>query len=170
MNRTEAVLITAALVVVAWGLMYLGWRRRTARQSDLEALPPVPDGWDESAVTDRVDGAYVSTTFAQANLERVTAHGLGMPSNATMSVAPGLGLLVARVGAPDVFIPVAALRDVRLESVRLGKVAPHGLLVIEWTLGDRALVTAFRTSSTAARQHLLEAARELIPATGQGAA
>jgi hypothetical protein len=43
-------LITAVLVAVALGLMWLGWRNRLRRQTGIEALPAVPAGLGEPLV------------------------------------------------------------------------------------------------------------------------
>jgi hypothetical protein len=165
-NRPEAVSVVVLAILLAWGLMYVGWKRRQARQSDLAALPAVPDGLAERARTEGVEGSYVSTTTATDLLDRITAQGLGAGGVAHVLVTDPdddeAGVLIARHGAPDVFVPATALADVRVESMRAGKAAPHGLLVIEWRLGDRALATAFRTRDQHDREGLMRSVRALI--------
>jgi hypothetical protein len=160
-NRPEAVAVVVLAILLAWGLMYLGWKRRAARQSDVVPLPAVPDGLAERARGEGVEGSYVSTTTATDPLDRITADGLGAGGVAHVLVDEG-GVMVARSGAPDVFIPATALADVRVESMRAGKAAPHGLLVIEWRLGARSVATAFRPRDQHEREGLMRAVRALI--------
>jgi hypothetical protein len=166
-NRQEAVAIVVLAILVAWGLMYLGWKRREERQSGIAPLPAVPPGVAEQARAAGVEGSYVSTTTAHDLLDRVTAHGLGAGGVAHVVVADGgsgddAGVMVARSGAPDVFIPASALADVRVESMRAGKAAPHGLVVIEWRLGELAVATAFRPRDPRDREALLRSVQALI--------
>jgi hypothetical protein len=167
-NRPEAVAVVVLAILLAWGLMYLGWKRRTARQSGVAALPPVPAGLADRAVAEGIEGSYVSTTTAGDLLDRVTAHGLGAGGVAHALVVDRAGVVVARSGAPDVFIPSAALADVRVESMRAGKAVPHGLVVIEWRLGDLPVATAFRPRDPHDRDALLTSVQALI--AGQDAA
>jgi hypothetical protein len=46
--------------------------------------------------------------------------------------------------------------------MRAGKAAPHGLLVIEWRLGDRSLATAFRPRDQHEREGVMRSVRALI--------
>jgi hypothetical protein len=163
-NRPEAVAFVVLAVLLAWGLMYLGWARRRARQSDLAPLPAVPQALADRAVSEGVEGTYVSTTSAAEPLDRITAQGLGMGGVAHVLVAADdpAGVMVARSGAPGVFVPASLLVDVRVESMRAGKAAPHGLLVVEWRLGERAVATAFRPRDPQDREVLLRSVRALI--------
>jgi hypothetical protein len=160
-NRTVAVVVMLLVVVAAWGLMYVGWRARARRQSDVPSLPEAPSALVARAA-DGAEATYVSTTSAGDWLDRITVHGLGVRSAARVLVDPS-GVLVARVGAPDVFVPASALRDVRRETMRAGKARPGaGLLVLEWTLGDRAVATALSPRLAAERDELEAAARGLL--------
>lgn len=174
MNRPGAVAIVVLVVLLAWGLMYLGWRRRAARQGDLPMLPPVPEQLVQRALADGIEGSYVSTTLADNPLQRITAQGLGAGGVAHLLVsgsgAPDeeTGVVVARNGAPALLVPATALTDVRVESMRAGKAAPHGLLVVEWRLGEHPLATAFRPRDPQQREAVLRSVRALI--AGQEAA
>jgi hypothetical protein len=165
-NRPEAVAVVVLAILLAWGLMWLGWKRRGARQSGVAPLPAVPSGAAELARAEGVEGSYVSTTSAQDPLDRITADGLGAGGVAHVLVTDGgsaeAGVVVARSGAPDVFIPAAALADVRVESMRAGKAVPHGLVVIEWRLGDLPVATAFRPRDPHDREALLRSVQALI--------
>jgi hypothetical protein len=166
-NRPEAVAIVVLAILLAWGLMFVGWKRREARQSGIAALPAVPAALAERARAAGVEGSYVSTTTARDLLDRVTAHGLGAGGMAHVLVSDGgsgdeAGVMVARTGAPDVFIPASALADVRVESMRAGKAAPHGLVVVEWRLGELPVATAFRPRDPHDREALLQSVQALI--------
>jgi hypothetical protein len=165
-NRPEAVAVVVLAIFLAWGLMYVGWKRRQARQSDVAPLPAVPAGLADRARTVGVEGSYVSTTTATDLLDRITAQGLGAGGVAHLLVTDAgsdeAGVMIARTGAPDVFVPATALADVRVESMRAGKAAPHGLLVIEWRLGDRSVATAFRPRDQHDREGLMRSVRALI--------
>ncbi|HET8615305.1 MAG TPA: hypothetical protein VFL94_07255 [Actinomycetales bacterium] len=163
MNRPEAVAVVALLVLLAWGLMYLGWKHRQARQADVATPEPVTEALSERARAHGVEGSYVSTTSAGEPLERITAHGLGIGGVAHVLVVDSpAGVVIDRTGAPGLLVPATALADVRVESMRAGKAAPHGLLVVEWRLGDRAVATAFRPRDPKDREPLMRSVRALI--------
>ena len=162
----------AALVVVALGAMRLGWRHRVARsEASVGPIPAVPDvaalgepTWGPAEAT------YVSTTAAGDWLDRVAAHDLGVRSRADVSVHPS-GVLVARTGARDVFIPAAALRDVMRSPGIAGKVVGRdGLVVLRWELDGNGLDTGLRPRHAADRATLLDAVRPLITTAQPGPA
>jgi hypothetical protein len=108
---------------------------------------------------------YVSTTLHGDWLERVVAHGLGGRGEAVATVT-GDGILLARTGEPDLFVPVGALREVRREAGQVGKfVEEGGLVVLTWEHGGRLLDTAFRTRRAEARPLLTAAATALLGST-----
>lgn len=140
---TPAVLLALAIIALLAALVLLGWRSRLRRQSDIAAPPPVPA---ETGVllADPSEGQYVCTTSAGDWLDRIAAHQLGIRSNATLGIHP-TGVLLARHGAADVFIPAASIAGVSRSSGMAGKfVEKDGLLVITWALGDKAVDTGFR--------------------------
>jgi len=157
---TAAVLVLIGLGI--WG-MRRGWRARAARQADLPALPPVPE---HPGPGGGVPGLYVATTTADDLLDRIVVHGLGHRGRATLRVAPS-GVLITRVGEPSIWIPVAALRAVRLGSGQAQKAfEAGGLILVRWALGPRELETGFRGDDP--QQHV-EAARSiaaLVPTPG----
>ena len=158
-------LITAVLIAVALGLIWLGWRNRLRRQSDIEPLPPVPAGLGEPLLT--AEGQYVATTTAGDWLDRIAVHGLGIRTNAQLSVHPE-GVLLDRSGAAPLFIPAARLAGVRQDSGMAGKfVEKDGLLVLSWAHGTHELDTGFRTSRAADKPALLQTLQELISAGPQ---
>jgi hypothetical protein len=118
-------------------LMWRGWKKRQARQSDLEPLNEVPEGVFSG---EGFEAVYVSTTSEGDWLDRIAVHGLGERSNAQVHIAEQ-GVLIDREPTA-VFIPAAAIRGVRVASGMAGKyLRGDGLVVITWQHGDRTLDT-----------------------------
>ncbi|ABM08950.1 MULTISPECIES: hypothetical protein [Micrococcaceae] len=164
-NQTLTVLITVPLIVIVLAMIWLGWRNRLRRQADVERLPEVPEQLTPATVVS--DGQYVATTTAGDWLDRIAVQGLGIRTNAELSIHAE-GALFDRSGAAPVFIPRSALVDSREANGMAGKfVEKDGLLVINWKLGSRELDTGFRSRHAADKQLLLEALQELISAAPQ---
>jgi hypothetical protein len=163
-RQALAVALLVVLVLVVWLAMLAGWRRRGARQA-LD-LPPPPSAPPEpgAPLTPDADGVYVSTTTAGNWLDRVTAHGLGTRSAATMAVT-GAGVSWLREGAPDVFAAADALVGARRADGIAGKVMPPGgIVVVTWRLGGTELDTGFRPGSAADADRLAAAVERLAHA------
>jgi hypothetical protein len=153
--------LTVAIVAVLVALMGLGWRNRLRRQSGVSAPPAVPA--DPGRVLYTTEGQYVATTTAGDWLDRIAVHGLGVRSEAIASVHPD-GVLLARRGAPDVYIPRSDLTGVRLESGMTGKfVEKDGLVVLSWRLNGDGVDTGFRTRHATDKTQLLAAVAALTP-------
>lgn len=164
-TQTLTVLITVPLVIVIVALLWLGWRSRKRRQADVERLPLVPQQLTPATVV--AEGQYVATTSAGDWLDRIAVQGMGIRTNAELSVHDE-GVLFDRAGAAPVFIPRSDLREGRLASGMAGKfVEKDGLLVISWKLGARELDTGFRSRQAADKMLLLTALQELISAAPQ---
>lgn len=152
------------IAAVAILLMRLGWRHRQGRQADITAPVATPAALGEPLA--EAVGQYVCTTTAGDWLDRISVHGLGMKSNAELSLHPE-GVLFSRSGAPDVFIPAADLESVRRESGMAGKfVESGGLLVLGWRLGEHDVDTGFRPRAAEDMATLVSAAETLIPEHG----
>jgi hypothetical protein len=165
MDRTGAALLTLSLVLVAAGLMLLGWRGRLRRQQGLAPLPTLPA--EAGQPLEAYPGQYVVSTSAGDWLDRVGVHGLGIRGNALLRVYPH-GLLFERSGAPDLYIPQTDVKAVRTESGMIGKfVEKDGLAVVTWQLGDRDVDTAFRTRNAADKAPLLAQLTSLVPTSSQ---
>ncbi|MDJ0320067.1 hypothetical protein [Pseudarthrobacter sp. PS3-L1] len=161
-TRLVSGLFTLVLVVVALGLIWLGWRNRLKRQSDVAALPALPE--DPGTAMASSEGQYVSSTTAGDWLDRIAVHSLGIRTNATLSVHPD-GVLYLRSGAPDIFIPASQLTGVRKDSGMTGKfVEKDGLVIVSWILGTHELDTGFRSRSSTDRDSIFDALQELIAA------
>ena len=144
MSRPAAVAVVVLVVLLAWGLMYVGWQRRTKRQGDL-AAPATPTAAQlEQTEREGAEVTYVSTTVTSDWLDRVTAHGLGATGRARLLLT-GDALVLNRTGEPGLLVPAAALRGARRETARAGKAVPgDGLVVVDWLLGDTVVSTALR--------------------------
>jgi hypothetical protein len=165
MVKDLSLLLTVVLVGVALALIWLGWRNRLRRQADVEQLPSVPETPGEPLTT--AEGQYVASTTGGDWLDRIAVHGLGIRTNAELSVRPE-GVLFERSGAGPLFIPAARLTGVRQESGMAGKfVEKDGLLVLSWMLGAHELDTGFRTRHADDKTTLLNALRDLISAAPQ---
>ncbi len=155
---------TLVLLAVTAGLVWLmrhGWRRRAARQSALPALPPVPDEPGADLV-EPTPGSYLATTTARAWLDRIVVHGLGVRSLGTLRVLDA-GVVIERVGAPDLFVPREALRGVRTERAIAQYVyAPGGVLVLTWAYGEAEVDTGFRATRPVVHDDLAGAVTALM--------
>ena len=164
-NKTLTLLITLPLIAVVLVLIGIGWRNRLRRQADVEQLPAVPA--ELSPPLAAADGQYVATTTAGDWLDRIAVHGLGIRTNAELTVHPE-GVLFERSGAGPLFIPAARLAGVRQDSGMAGKfVEKDGLLVLSWAHGTHELDTGFRTRRAADKPALLQTLQELISAGPQ---
>lgn len=165
MDKTVSVLVVLCLSAVAFTLIAAGWRSRLRRQAGVGQLPDVPE--QLSPASTMADGQYVATTTAGDWLDRIAVHGLGIRSNAEMSVHAE-GVLFDRAGAGPLFVPAAEVTGFRQASGMAGKfVEKDGLVVLSWRLGERELDTGFRTRQASDKQPLLEALQELISAAPQ---
>ncbi|RZS89399.1 hypothetical protein EV189_1162 [Motilibacter rhizosphaerae] len=156
--------LVLVLLALAYLLMWRGWKARARRQSDVPELAAVPPAVARGPQRARSEGTYVVTTTAGDWLDRIVAHGLGERSLAHLAVHES-GVLFSRVGAPDLFVPAAALRGARLERGMAGKfVEEGGLVVVTWQHGDRLLDTGFRPRAAADRDALVAAVESLAGA------
>lgn len=169
MGRGVGFAVLAALLVLILAGMVAGWRARGRRSALLlDALPQVPQAEALGpALHGPFPGTYVSTTVAGEWLERVVAHGLGVRSAASVTVHTG-GVLVARTGAPDLYLAAGNLRDVERAPAIAGKaVGRDGLVVIRWSstaAQNPAFDTGLRLRHAADRDVLTAAVAGLVPA------
>ncbi|MBQ0888458.1 hypothetical protein KBZ94_26630 [Streptomyces sp. RM72] len=134
-------------VALVYWLMREGWKWRGTLQGDLPELPSAPD--DPGAAKLVLSGRYHGSTTAGQWLDRIVAHGLGTRSRVELTLTDA-GLDVVRPGAADFFVPVAALREARLDKGIAGKVLTEGgLLVVTWAHGDKLIDSGFRSDHAA---------------------
>lgn len=154
----------ALLLVIMWR----GWRSLQARSAaKVSTLATVPAEADLGAArSEPIEGTYVTTTTAGDWLDRVAARDLGYKAKAVVQVFDA-GVLVARAGASDLFVPVADLTGASRTSGIAGKyVGGEGIVVIAWSAvspsGERtALETGVRTLHKTDRPLLLDAVSAL---------
>ncbi|MCX5419447.1 hypothetical protein [Streptomyces sp. NBC_00078] len=171
----------ALFVALVYWLMREGWKWRGTLQGDIPELPARPststtlDGGGkppQSGMPDEagevrltMSGRYHGSTTAGQWLDRIVAHGLGTRSRAELTLTDA-GLDVVRPGATDFFVPLAALREARLDKGIAGKVLTEGgLLVVTWTHGDRLIDSGFRSDRAAEHTEWVDTINSMINKT-----
>ncbi|MEU9270258.1 hypothetical protein AB0E04_33070 [Streptomyces sp. NPDC048251] len=150
-------------VALVYWLMREGWKWRGTLQGDLPELPAAPD--DPGPVRLGMSGRYHGSTTAGQWLDRIVAHGLGTRSRVELTLTAA-GLDVVRPSATDFFVPVAALREARLDKGIAGKVLTEGgLLVVTWAHGDKLLDSGFRSDHAAEHGDWVDAINSMIDKT-----
>ncbi|MEU1408833.1 hypothetical protein ABZ471_42335 [Streptomyces sp. NPDC005728] len=150
----------ALFVALIYWLMREGWKWRGTLQGDLPELPSAPDEPGAARLT--MSGRYHGSTTAGQWLDRIVAHGLGTRSRAELTLTDA-GLEVVRPGATDFFVPVAALREARLDKGIAGKVLTEGgLLVVTWEHGDKLIDSGFRSDRAAEHTEWVDTLNQMI--------
>ena len=161
-----------AVTVLAFYGMWRGWRRRVRHgHPDLPPLPAPPETGERGRVlVPAVPGLYVGTVTAEDWLDRVAAEGLSLRATGRLQVSEQ-GALIERDGGEPVWLPVAALRSVRIAEALAGHVmGPAGLLVDR--LAARVLRARIRLpcGRPGHLPPLITALRAILPADGAGVA
>lgn len=164
----------ALFVALVYWLMREGWKWRGTLQGGLPELPTAPEDTPGESAPPllTLKGRYHGSTTAGQWLDRIVAHGLGVRSMAALTLTEQ-GLHVERTGAPDFFVPAAALRGARLDKGIAGKVLTEGgLLVITWEHGGRLIDSGFRSEHAAEHAAWVESigsapAGDTVPAPDQ---
>ena len=147
MDRGILMALVLVLLVVLLLLLPLGWFARKRRQRAVEAPHSAPA--DRGAELGVFDGKYVATTASGDPLDRIAVHGLGFRSDVSAQVS-ALGVLLARPGEVDTWIPRDDLRDRRRATWTIDRVVePDGLELVEWMLGSRRVDTYLRLDDPA---------------------
>jgi len=167
-RQAFSTVVLVLVVLLAFFGMRAGWKARSRRTAAfVDALPPEPAELG-AHLLGPVGAVYVSTTRAGDWLDRVTAQGLGVRSPATVDVFES-GVRVTRTGAPDLFVPTAALRGAATGPGIAGKVVGgDGLVMVTWqgsTDDPRGLDTGLRPHHAADRERLVDAIVPLIRPT-----
>lgn len=135
-----SIAMTLAVIIAAVLLIWLGWRNRLRRQSQVPA--PYPNF--EDTERHRFEGMYVSTTGGEDWLDRIAVHGLGVRGNADLVIGEH-GVHFMRGGGTDVHIPYHALTRLKRSSGMAGKfVEKDGLVIVGWTKDEVEFDTGFR--------------------------
>ncbi|MER5958031.1 hypothetical protein ACFC18_02540 [Streptomyces sp. NPDC056121] len=147
------------IALVYW-LMRQGWKWRGTLQGDLPPLPTAPSAPGPARL--ELSGRYHGSTTAGQWLDRIVAHGLGTRSRVELTLTDA-GLDVVRPGATDFFIPVAQLREARLDKGIAGKVLTEGgLLIVTWGHGDKLIDSGFRSDHAAEQAEWVETLNNMI--------
>ncbi|MER5941447.1 hypothetical protein EAO75_24630 [Streptomyces sp. uw30] len=150
----------ALFVALVYWLMREGWKWRGTLQGDLPELPSAPD--DPGPARLSMSGRYHGSTTAGQWLDRIVAHGLGTRSRVELTLTDA-GLDVVRPGATDFFVPVAQLREARLDKGIAGKVLTEGgLLVVTWAHGERLIDSGFRSDHAAEHNEWVDVINSMI--------
>ncbi|WP_327595722.1 hypothetical protein [Streptomyces chartreusis] len=150
----------ALFVALVYWLMREGWKWRGTLQGDLPELSSAPD--DPGPARLSMSGRYHGSTTAGQWLDRIVAHGLGTRSRVELTLTDA-GLDVVRPGATDFFVPVAQLREARLDKGIAGKVLTEGgLLVVTWAHGERLIDSGFRSDHAAEHNEWVDAINSMI--------
>lgn len=164
--RLLLTVLVLAVIGLGIGGMLRGWRAREARQADIPPPAPVPAEALAGGSDPGVAGQYVATTSSDDLLDRIVAHGLGHRGRAVLRTGD-TGVLIERVGEPDLWVPRADLRAVRLGSGQAQKAfEAGGLILITWQLGDREVDTGFRADDPAQHIATASALTALVPTSG----
>ncbi|MFJ4835154.1 hypothetical protein ACIP79_35395 [Streptomyces sp. NPDC088747] len=155
----------ALFVALLYWLMREGWKWRGTLQGDLPELPTAPS--EPGPVRLELTGRYHGSTTAGQWLDRIVAHGLGTRSRVALTLTDA-GLDVVRPGAADFFVPVAQLREARLDKGIAGKVLTEGgLLVVTWAHGDRLIDSGFRSDRAAEHNEWVDTLNNMIDTSDQ---
>ncbi|MBZ6230703.1 hypothetical protein AB0F09_32060 [Streptomyces olivaceus] len=150
-------------VALVYWLMREGWKWRGTLQSDLPELPGAPDAPGPARLA--LSGRYHGSTTAGHWLDRIVAHGLGTRSRVELTLTDA-GLDVVRPGAADFFVPLAALREARLDKGIAGKVLTEGgLLVVTWAHGGKEIDSGFRSDHAAEHTEWVDTLNDMINKT-----
>ena len=165
MERFWLVLLLVALCALAAYGLYVGWRRRARRQSDLLVLPVEPAELGPDLV-DPMTGLYISTTSAGDWQDRIVAQGLGRRAAGAARLSAE-GICIERDGESDIFVPVNDLVEVTTAPGIAGKVMgmADGVVVVRWSLGAKKLDSGFRADDTDQQTAFITAANALIAQT-----
>lgn len=159
--------VTILLVVALAALvgMAVGWKHRSARTESYlgSSLDIFTAPADPGAVhCGPLACTYVSTTSATDWLDRVTAHGLGDRSSASLSVADA-GVVIERSGSTDLFVPAGYMLSARAERAIAGKVmGTQALVVLTWSAGEHELETGVLPRHKGDRDLIISAVESLI--------
>jgi hypothetical protein len=153
-------LMGVALVVMLVAVAFVSWRRKVKQQEQILPIPATP----KESKTSGSRCFYVATTFLDRPLDRVVAHGLGHRGWAEVSITKS-GVVIARVGERELFIPTADLSKVSQSTAVIDKaVERNGLISVAWRLGDTELETHLRFVAQTERLAVLDALGNLIGA------
>jgi hypothetical protein len=163
-DKVIPALVIAAIVLLVFVGLALGWRARQRRQAALPALGTPPATLGSARLVD--DGFYVATTRAESPTDRIAVRGLGFRARAGIAVHPE-GVVLSIAGQPDAFIPTAAIAGVGRATWTIDRVVgTDGLVFVRWNLGGIEVDTNLRVAEPEA---LVAALHTIAPASKEAA-
>jgi hypothetical protein len=150
-------LIALALLGAFVLLAIQAWFRRTNGQATSLVTPQFT-----GFINNGRAGSYVTTTFAERALDRISAHGLGFSGKALVLVNED-GVQVSRKGEKSFLIKKASLVGLSRSSAVIDKaVEKDGLLSLRWRLGDSEVESHFRFASSEERESVAREVSSLL--------
>lgn len=135
MTRALLTLATVAVLGLLFFAMWKGWQHRGARQQWVLGAYPSPPEDPGPALLGPDTGLFVGMTVAGDWQDRVAVGDLSLRAAAELSLHAG-GVLCAREGASDLWVPRQRLVGARTAQGLAGKVMTRdGLLVLRWAAG-----------------------------------
>ena len=135
MNTYALALVFGALAIPALGGMWFAWRARARRDAALLDEAPVLAG---ELIASFSGAGYVSTTLADAPLERIALPGLRYKGDADVEVHRD-GVVISVTGEHPVGIAAARIIGSGTTNARIGKaVERDGLSLLRWRTGASA--------------------------------
>jgi len=139
-SRETAGLIIGVVAALILLTMFLAWRRRLRRDSDLTAPLGVPEHAD---VTGRHEILYVATTKHDQPLERLAVSPLTYRARGEL-VLTDRGVALSLDGAPTVFLASSRLAAADRATVAIDRVVERdGLIRLVWRIADGVHVDSF---------------------------
>ncbi|WP_223881419.1 PH-like domain-containing protein [Nesterenkonia ebinurensis] len=136
--------ISLGVVVLFCLALWLGWRNRKRRQSDVPEPQDVPGELLEAEPRAAAEGMVIGTVTGGEYLDRIAVHQLGLRTTGRVEVHDQ-GVAIFRAGARNLFIPATDLAYARTDRGMVGKfVEKDGAIILGWALGEHALDTGFR--------------------------
>lgn len=142
MTQVEAGSLMLALMALALGLAWWGWRRKQSKFAHLGQYL-VFDTPTEQSLFDSA-ALYVATTLSGQPLERVAVGPLAYRAKATLSLFPS-GLSVSIPGQRPFLISQESDIHAGVATWTIDRVVePEGLVVVQWSLGPETVESYFR--------------------------
>ncbi len=161
MIRTLLVLALVAVVFLIFRSMWRSWRRRVVKGEVIPNLP-TPPASRLPALADVAHATYLGTVTDEHWLDRVAAQGLGGRGPASITVL-STGLIVDRVGATTLFIPVGAVAEVALAKGIAGRVyGRDSVIVVSWKWGSTLMHTGLRVADPDSRRSVVEVLTQCV--------
>lgn len=140
MDRTTFLMLMLGIAALILLAMFIGWRRRLSSGRDLHHEVALVG----SVITRFEDALYVSTTPADAPLQRLAIPGLEYRGRADVTIRTD-GIEVCVRGERAVGMRQDQVQGATTASSRVGKaVGADGLSILQWRLGERDVESSFR--------------------------